>query len=410
VRRTLLLLAFVAALGLGLRALAAAPSPSLRVPDQLRVTGVASTSLTLRWRDRARGESRYQVRYRRAAAKLWRYTRRPRNARTFRHRGLRANAHYVYAVRACADRRCSRWSRALRVRTLAPGVAPSPPSGAGASIGGCPVFPADNAWNRDVSGDPVDANSDRYIAAIGSSDHLHPDFGANPDYGIPYVIVGADQGMVPIDFTEYGDESDPGPYPVPPDAPVEAGGDRHVLVVQRERCRLYELFHANYEGGAQMRWSAGAGAVFDLRSNALRPAGWTSADAAGLPILPGLVRYDEVAAGSIRHALRFTVSRTQRGYVHPARHFASSSTDPARPPMGLRLRLKASFDTTRFPPHARTILSALKTYGMLLADNGSDWFISGATDRRWDDDQLNTLKTVPGSAFEVVKSGPITRD
>jgi len=269
---------------------------------------------------------------------------------------------------------------------------------------GCPVFPADNPWNRDVSADPVDPRSDAYIASMnGGSRFLHPDFGSNPDYGIPWTSVPGTQPRVPMSFV-YADESDPGPYPFPPDAPIEAGGDRHVLVLDRDACKLYETFDSHYQGSG---WRCGSGAVFDLRSNALRPDTWTSADAAGLPILPGLVRRDEVKAGEIRHALRFTVQRTQRAFVHPATHFASSSTDPDRPPMGLRVRLKASYDLSRFHGDARVILSALKRYGMFVADNGSDWFISGESNRAWEDDDLDQLKTVPGSAFEVVRLGAL---
>jgi hypothetical protein len=270
---------------------------------------------------------------------------------------------------------------------------------------GCPVFPPDNPWNRDVSGDPVDPRSDAYIASIGASTFLHPDFGRDPTYGIPWTSVPGSQPRVPMTF-EYDDESDPGPYPFPPNAPVEAGGDRHVLVLDRDACRLYETFDSRYVGPG---WRCGSGAMFDLRSNALRPDGWTSADAAGLPILPGLVRRDEVLSGEVRHALRFTVRRTQRAYVHPATHFASSNTDPDLPPMGMRVRLKASYDLARFSGAARVILAALKRYGMFVADNGSDWFISGETNTAWNDDELEPLKTVPGSAFEVVRVAEIRR-
>jgi len=284
---------------------------------------------------------------------------------------------------------------------------PAPPQ-----VGGCAVFRADNAWNRDVSADPVDPRSDAYIAAINASGRtrLHPDFGANPEYGIPYVVVPAGQPEVPISYVEYPDESDPGPFPIPADAPVEGGaagdGDRHVLVVRAGECKLYELYHARYVGPG---WEAGSGAAWDLRVNAARPAGWTSADAAGLPILPGLARYDEVAAGEIRHALRFTVWRSQRGYVAPASHHAGATDDPNDPPMGLRLRLKADYDLSGFTGQSRVILEALKRYGMIVADNGSSWFISGASDPRWDDDDLNQIKAVPAGAFEVVRSGPVTR-
>jgi hypothetical protein len=276
------------------------------------------------------------------------------------------------------------------------------------TVGGCPVLPPNNPWNTDVSAFPVDPRSDAYIASISADgdEYLHADFGEDPDYGIPYGVVPQDQPMVPINFTDYGDESDPGPYPIPPDAPVEAGGDRHVLVIEQGGCKLYELYDAEYNGEG---WDAASGAVFDLLSNKLRPEGWTSADAAGLPIFPGLVRYDEVQAGAIHHALRFTVSETQRAYIHPATHYASDNDDPNLPPMGLRLRLQLDFDISGYTGMARTILEALKTYGMIVADNGTSWFISGATDPRWDDDDLNQLKTVPGSAFEAVTTGKLIK-
>jgi hypothetical protein len=272
---------------------------------------------------------------------------------------------------------------------------------------GCPLFPADDPLNEDISQAPVDPNSASYIAAIGASGHLHADFGTNPSYGIPYVVVGPHQPKVPIEFSEFGEESNPGPYPVPPNAPVEGAGeegDRHVLVLQKHTCKLYELYSAHRQGAG---WEAASGAVFSLRSRALRPEGWTSADAAGLPILPLLVRYPEVHAGQIDHALRVTVAQTQRGYIHPATHFASSSSDPSLPPMGLRLRLNASFKLTPYHGQALVILQALKRYGLIVADNGSSWYITGAPNRRWNDEQLNQLKTVPGSAFEAVDTGPI---
>ncbi len=273
----------------------------------------------------------------------------------------------------------------------------------------CPIFPASNALHRDISHAPVDPNSARYIAGIGAGGHLHPDFGTNPAYGIPYTVVGPRQPKVPIEFTAYGAESDPGPYPIPPGAPVEGAGeagDRHVLVLQEGSCKLYELFGARRAGGG---WEAESGAVFNLRSNALRPDGFTSADAAGLPILPLLVRYDEVRSGSIDHALRVTVPRTQDGFIHPATHFASSSGDPSLPPMGLRLRLQASFDLAPYHGEALVVLRALKRYGLIVADNGSSWYITGAPDRRWNDADLDQLKRVPGSAFQVVRGGPILR-
>jgi hypothetical protein len=271
----------------------------------------------------------------------------------------------------------------------------------------CPILPASNPINQDISHAPVDPDSAQYIAAIGASGHLHADFGSNPSYGIPYTVVGPHQPRVPISFSEYGEESNPGPYPVPLNAPVEGSGeegDRHVLVLQQGSCKLYELYAARRSGAG---WEAGSGAVFNLRSNALRPEGWTSADAAGLPIFPLLVRYPEVHAGQIDHALRVTVEQTQRGYIHPATHFASDSSDPSLPPMGLRLRLKAGFNLAGYHGEALVVLRALKRYGLIVADNGSSWYITGAPDPRWNDEDLNQLKTVPGSAFQAVRTGPI---
>lgn len=291
-------------------------------------------------------------------------------------------------------------------------ASPEPGLGPNVSLEGRRPFPADNPWNTDVSNEPADPNSATLIAACGLK-NLHPDFGTvwnGAPNGIPYVVVDGAQARVPVSFY-YDDESDPGPYPIPPDAPIEGGpnatGDRHVIVIDRDAWKLYELYDARpVDGGA--RWEAGSGAVFDLSSNDLRPAGWTSADAAGLPIFPGLVRYDEaVEQGEIRHALRFTCPQTRRAYVWPARHWASSRTDPNLPPMGMRVRLRADFDISGFPAEVQVILTALKRYGMFLADNGSGWFISGAPDPRWSDENLNALKTVPSSAFEVVRMGAI---
>lgn len=278
----------------------------------------------------------------------------------------------------------------------------------GSSLNGRRPFPADNAWNTDISGAAVDARSSTLIASCGLR-NLHPDFGTTYNgapNGIPYVVVRAGQPKVPVTF-DYDDESDPGPYPIPPNAPIEGGasgsGDRHVIVIDLDAWKLYELFDAHPQNGGAS-WRAGSGAIFDLGSNALRPAGWTSADAAGLPIFPGLVRYDEVVEqGAINHALRFTCPRTRRAYVAPARHYASNDTSSALPPMGMRVRLKASFDTTSYPRNVRVILRAMMKYGMLLADNGSGWYVSGAPDSRWNDDELGALKRVPSSAFEVVR-------
>jgi hypothetical protein len=293
-----------------------------------------------------------------------------------------------------------------------------PPSGNGDNgvkedrkdLGACPVFPPDNEWNREISGDPVDPNSDRYLAAMNAaSAKLHPDFGSNPEYGIPWIAVSGRQPKVPMAFT-WPEECDPGPYPFPPDAPIEGGpsatGDRHVLVIDRDACKLFEGYNCFFQPPG---WKCDSGAVFDLRSNKLRPNGWTSADAAGLPVFPGLVRREEIMRGKIDHALRFTVRRTQRAYIHPATHFASKDRDSNLPPMGLRVRLKASYDTSRYHGASRVILEALKKHGMFLADNGADWFISGESNAAWDDSDLRQLKQVPASAFEVVKHGPIFR-
>lgn len=300
----------------------------------------------------------------------------------------------------------SRESSANRpVLVVDAGAAP----GGGPMIGSCPVLPADNEWNRNIASDPVDANSANYLASMNAgSTFLHPDFGSQ--FGIPWITVPGTQPKVAMSF-DISDESDPGPYPFPSNAPIEGGssstGDRHVLVIDSAACKLYETWDSHFVNPG---WHCGSGAVFDLHSNALRPEGWTSADAAGLPVLPGLARRDEAAvAHSIKHALRFTVKSTQRAYVHPATHFASSATNANLPPMGLRVRLKSSFDITSFNPTAQAILTGLKQYGMFVADNGSDWFITGETNTQWNDTELNQLKQVPASAFEVVKVGTIVR-
>jgi hypothetical protein len=291
---------------------------------------------------------------------------------------------------------------------------PTPPGGGTTStapkVGGCGVFPADNAFNTPVDKLAVRSDSSTLISHITTTNHtnLHPDFGGNGAYGIPYMVVPSTQAKVRINYTAYGDESDPGPFPIPKTAPVEGGsnstGDRHVLVVQQGSCHLYELGRAFWRTD---HWDADVGVNWNLGSNALRPLGYTSADAAGLPILPGLVRYDEVAAGHVDHAIRFTVPNSQKGYIFPATHYASSSTDAALPPMGLRVRLKASFDVSGYHGQSLVILKAMKKYGMIVADNGSSWFFQGATDTRWNDTDLNQMKNVPGSAFEAVNTGAI---
>ena len=297
--------------------------------------------------------------------------------------------------------------------------APASPSGTAISPGlPCPLFPADNIWNARVDHLPVHPLSEDYIDTIGRDAPFHPDFGSGiwpPDdggpIGIPYVVVPADQPGVVVEFY-YADESDPGPYPIPDDPPIEGGpdseGDRHILIVQGGSCLLYELFDAwpQANGG----WGAGSGAIFDLNSNALRPAGWTSADAAGLPILPGLVRYDEVASGEINHAIRFTAPETQRAFVWPARHFASDLTGINYPPMGTRFRLKSGFDMSGFDPQVQVILLAMQRYGIILADNGSSWYVSGSPDERWDNDILHQLDALTGNDFEAVDVSSLMTD
>ena len=299
----------------------------------------------------------------------------------------------------------------LAVSVLAPSSDGSRLPGARA----CPVFPKNNHWNLRVDRLPVHPNSDAIVRSIGVDETMHADFGSGlyegGPIGIPFMTVGKRQPRVPVSFT-YASESDRGPYPLPPDARIEGGrgadGDRHVIVVDRARCRLYELFSAYpQDGGA--RWTAGSGAIWNLRSNRLRPRSWTSADAAGLPILPGLARFNEVKRGRINHALRFTAAQTRRAFVYPARHFASDLTDPDLPAMGQRLRLKRGYHIAGFPRQTRIVLRALKRYGMILADNGAPWFVSGAPHRGWNNDDLHSLHGVPGSAFEVVDPSGLPR-
>jgi hypothetical protein len=273
---------------------------------------------------------------------------------------------------------------------------PKPPTLPGAR--NCPIFPATNVWNKRVDTLPVAANSDALIKAIGDDSAVHPDFGSYLGYGIPYNVVSNKTAKLAKVTFDYSDESDHVAYPMPDHPNQEASGDGHILVVNSSTCKLYELYDAK---GSGTSWKAGSGAVWNLRTNHLRPDGWTSADAAGLPILPGLVRYDEIAAGAIRHALRFTAEKTAKSHIFPARHDAGDS-DPSLPPMGLRVRLKASVDISGYSKQAKVVARALKSYGMILADNGSPWFISGASDRRYNDDDLNKLKGLKGSDFEVV--------
>jgi len=280
----------------------------------------------------------------------------------------------------------------------------------------CRVFPKNNPWNQRVDQLPVLKNSSAVVNAIGVAGSVHPDFGSGiydgSTIGIPYTTVSKRQKKVRVSF-DYSDESDRGPYPLPANAPIEGGsksdGDRHVIVVDRDACKLYELFDAHPQNGGRS-WHAGSGAIWSLKSNRVRPAGWTSADAAGLPILPGLARYEELAKkGGIDHALRFTASRTRKAFIYPARHYASRLTDPALPAMGQRLRLKAGFNVSGFPRQARAVLVALKRYGMILADNGSPWYISGAPSKGWNNDDLHSLGRVKGSDFEVVDTSKLAR-
>ena len=282
-------------------------------------------------------------------------------------------------------------------------------SAQGPTVGGCPVFPADNIWNTRIDQLPVSPSSTTWVTTIGATSPLHPDFGSglyNGNLmGIPFVTVPGTQTKFPATF-DYPTESDPGPYAIPLNAPIEPG-DGHAIGVDATNCVLYELFSAVPQAAS---WKAGSGAIFHLNSQALRPATWTSADAAGLPIWPGLVRYDEIAAGAIHHAIRFTVPHTQRAFVWPARHYASSLTGGQYPPMGARFRLKAGFDTSKFSAVNQIILKALKQYGMMLADNGSSWYISGAPDPRWNNDDLHILTTLHGSDFEAVDVSPLMID
>ncbi len=276
-----------------------------------------------------------------------------------------------------------------------------------ASLGGRRLFPPDNAWNQRVDDQPVDPRSLLIIREIGADQRLHPDFAARyrgQPVGIPYIVVPGSTPRVKVRYIQYPDESDPGPFPIPPDAPIEGFGqrqsDRHLIVLDRDNWKLYELFNAEREG---FWFRADSGAEWDLNSNKTRPAGWTSADAAGLPILPGLVRYDEVSQGAINHALRFTVSRSRAAYVAPASHWASRHTDPFLPPMGMRVRLRASFDISGLPRTARIVARALQQYGMILADNGGNWFLSGSADTRWNDVEVRALRRIRGADFEVIR-------
>lgn len=270
----------------------------------------------------------------------------------------------------------------------------SAPAGLAQQLGDCPLLPKNNIWNTPIENMPVHPSSAKYIESEGATRNLLADL------SVPYNIVPATQPMVQIVFNEGADNSDPGPYPIPPNVAIEAGSDGHALILQQGTCKLYEILSIKAAGNGT--WSGYCGAVYDLRSNALRPDGWTSADAAGLPILPGLLRYDEIEAGEIRHAIRLTVPRTRREYVWPARHFASRSDDQALPPMGQRFRLKANYDISRFDPKVQILLRALKKYGMILSDNGQSWFLTGAPDKRFDQEIWSQIKVILGSDLEAV--------
>lgn len=318
---------------------------------------------------------------------------------------------------AAEGARVGRKAWGILLGALLMGLIPAPSATGGRipSAPECSVLPEDNHWNLKVTGLPVRGNSRKIVRSAGLGTGLHPDFGSGKydggPIGIPFVTVPGSQPKVPVSFT-YKSESDKGPFPIPKDVPIEGGrkssGDRHVIVVDRRRCKLYELFAARPRNGGK-RWRAGSGAIWDLDSNALRPKTWTSADAAGLPILPGLVRYADVKRGRIDHALRFTVEDTRRAFIYPARHFASDKTNRDLPAMGQRFRLKKSFDISGFPRQARIVLKALKQYGMIVADNGSDWFISGEPNKSWDNDALHTLSQVEGRYFEVVDTSKLPR-
>jgi hypothetical protein len=294
--------------------------------------------------------------------------------------------------------------------TILPGAA----GGVGPVIAGCPVFPSDNAWNTDITNLPVDTHSAAWISNSGGPSRLiHPDFGdsgTSIPYGIPFIVTNSSHPKLSIAF-QYADESDPGPYPFGPDTPIEggagSGGDQHAIMLDSSTCTLYELYDANYSPQGS---TAGSGAIWNLRSDALRPSGWTSADAAGLPILAGLLRQDEVAAGQVRHAIRMTVQTTDRSFIWPARHQAGSVTDASYPPMGARFRLKASVDVTHFSRNTQVVLTAMKHYGLIVADNGSDWYFQGAAQPGWDNAMLDELKTIPAGDFEAVDTSSLVID
>jgi hypothetical protein len=399
---------------------AAAKRP--KTPEGFAVDRVHVDGFELRWDD-VPGERRYRLARRPKGASRWSKRTLKRNKTSARTRGQQRGTVHQFKLRACKRRKCSAWTP---IRTQATslhrlnGPFPDPYPAIAPPQGSCTsVFPdyapvggdslADlRAFNQDVSTSDVVGNSAQIINEIQSDggDSLHPDFGSNANYGIPYVVVPGVQPKVPVAIGPDGwpDESDFGPAPVPPRSPREGGSDHHVLVVDRDDCELWELYRADYRGGARNRWRADSTAVFDLGSFALRPAGHTSADAAGLPIFAGLVRYDEVANGEITHAIRITFAETRNAYIPPATHRASDSCEALDPPMGMRLRLNPAYPTAALGPQAEVIAEALQTYGAIVADNGSNFFITGTRDSRWNDEDLNGLKSIPGDSFQVVES------
>jgi hypothetical protein len=385
--------------------LAAAPAVAkLKAPGGAHVVKAGVSSLKVAWKDRSKGERRYELRVILADDSV-KTKRLKANARKGKITGLDRGEHYIFEVGACGKgSRCGPLATGQAATLLAPfnGPHPSP---------NCETFPASDDFNDKVTTLSTHPRSDQIISSLPGD--LHPDFGSNPEYGIPYVVVPPFQPPAKIRFTAYGDESDPGPYPIPPGAPIEGGrnsdGDRHVLVVERPSgqngaCKLYELYRSFEKGGPKNLWTGDSGAVFDLGSPLLgqRPDGWTSADAAGLPIYPGLVTLEEVRSGVIDHAIRITFSETRRAYIPPATHYASDSCNQNLPAMGERFRLRPGYDISGITGDARVIATALKQYGAIVADNGSNYFISGSTDPRWNDENLNQLKEIPASAFEVV--------
>lgn len=392
-----------------------APPAAVAAPRQasgLKATRITTTSVSLAWKDRARGETRYELRAGARRVKL------PANAKRATVSGLKPDTGYAFRVRACKRGSCAPWTRSLvRITRDARGIRPP-------VVGGCQVFPASSPWNRDVRADPLDPYSAVYIAASLAGHRVHLDFGSRERfYGLPWTLVpptlstSTARITYGTDGADYSDESDHGPMPIPLNAPIEGwdgpgndpdGGDRHVLALQQGSCKLYELYNAERTSTG---FRVSSSAIFDLSRTTLRPAGWTSADAAGLPLFPGLLRYEEALTGEIRHAIRFTVQRAQRGYVNPARHLGPQR-NAACLPYGARLRLRASFPEAPYRGPALAIIRALKRYGMIFADQGSAVYLSGTSDARWEStiEAINSAHPISGDDFEVVRLPAISRD